>query len=142
MATEKQLEARKLREQGLTYAQIGKRLGISGGAAHKRVHSPETKHARVGYVNKNGQEVIALVEGQGPHGNQIWKMSCQDCGREYGSYTSDVFLRKCPECQELAWRDGRRGGTLRPSEGPPIEGMPEELQKRVKRGSRKTSPAQ
>jgi hypothetical protein len=139
MATEKQLEARKLREQGLNYEEIGARLGISRGAAHKRLHSPEIKHAWVGNVTANRQKVVALVKGQGPHGNQVWKMRCQDCGHEYGAYSSDVHLKKCPECQELAWGDGNRGGTKRPAEGPPIAGVAEELQRQVKRASRKSA---
>ena len=55
---------------------------------------------RVGYVNDNRQQCLGH---RGRDGNdylqKAYKMKCLCCGYVYGANGSDVFQRKCPECQ-------------------------------------------
>lgn len=56
---------------------------------------------RLGYVNRNNQEVIEATGLPGTdHGQSIYVLRCRLCGSEYGSNGSDNFQRKCPGCQQ------------------------------------------
>ena len=55
---------------------------------------------RVGYVNRRRQVVIRKTNALGTdHGQYVYVLRCQSCGYEYGANDSDIFQRKCPECQ-------------------------------------------
>lgn len=53
-----------------------------------------------GYVNKNKQENLGCTGHQGTdHFQYVYAMKCQACGHTYGANGSDIFQRKCPNCQ-------------------------------------------
>ena len=55
---------------------------------------------RIGYVNRNDQEVIESTNRQGnDHNQKVYILKCKDCKHEYGANGSDIFQRKCPSCQ-------------------------------------------
>ena len=55
---------------------------------------------RVGYVNDNRQRCLGHRGRDGnDHLQKAYKMECLCCGHVYGANGSDVFQRKCPECQ-------------------------------------------
>lgn len=62
----------------------------------------EGKTTKIGYVNRNNQKNLGH---QGKSGNDhnafLYTLQCQNpkCLHEYGSNGSDIFQRKCPECQ-------------------------------------------
>jgi hypothetical protein len=54
----------------------------------------------IGYTNRNGQVVIRHTDLDGTDHNQyIYVLRCNHCGQEYGANGSDIWLRKCPNCQ-------------------------------------------
>ncbi|PLS84377.1 MAG: hypothetical protein CYG60_18260 [Actinobacteria bacterium] len=59
-------------------------------------------------MNRNGQVTIRDTGTSGADfGQRIFQMGCSRCGAVYGSYSGDVFQRKCPDCQ-----DGSAGPVL------------------------------
>jgi hypothetical protein len=53
-----------------------------------------------GYRNRNGQVVIRATHLAGTdHYQYVYVLRCGDCGHEYGANGSDIFQRKCPNCQ-------------------------------------------
>jgi hypothetical protein len=55
---------------------------------------------RPGYVNRNSQVVIRNTHLPGTdRGHTVYQMACVICGRVYGAYGSDIYERKCPNCQ-------------------------------------------
>ena len=53
-----------------------------------------------GYVNRNGQVTIRNTQQAGSdHLRYVYHLACSKCGYNYGSNGSDIFDRKCPECQ-------------------------------------------
>jgi len=60
---------------------------------------------RPGYINRNRQEVVAKTGLQGNDHNQVvYLLKCRTCGARYGANGSDIFQRRCPDC------DGGRPG--------------------------------
>ncbi len=54
----------------------------------------------IGYVNRNNQIVIEKTDRPGTDFRQtVYILRCQDCLTEYGANGSDIWQRKCPECQ-------------------------------------------
>ena len=54
------------------------------------------------FVNRNGQKVIRKTDLPGTdHNQKVYVLKCQgkDCGLTYGANGSDIFERKCPNCQ-------------------------------------------
>jgi len=52
---------------------------------------------QVGYVNRNGQEVIRPTGKPGTdHGQYVYVLKCRTCCHEYGANGSDIFQRRCP----------------------------------------------
>lgn len=50
-----------------------------------------------GFVNRNGQVVARKTGLRGTdHGQSVYVLRCQSCGREYGANGSDIFQRRCP----------------------------------------------
>ena len=73
-------------------------------AAPAPMSSPSTRSSKgtttPGYINRNLQEVIARTEVAGSdHRQRVYRLRCGRCGAEYGANGSDIFQRKCPECQ-------------------------------------------
>ena len=59
----------------------------------------------VGYENRNGQTVIRPTGLEGTdYGQKVYVLKCGHCGHQYGANGSDIWLRRCPSCQ-----DGRPG---------------------------------
>lgn len=59
--------------------------------------APTTK---IGYVNRNQQECGGHRGVAGTdHNQRAYRMECLHCGHVYGANGSDVFQRKCSECQ-------------------------------------------
>lgn len=53
-----------------------------------------------GYVNRNEQMNIGRTDTQGTdHLQMLYRMKCQKCGHEYHANGSDIFQKKCPNCQ-------------------------------------------
>jgi hypothetical protein len=62
-----------------------------------------------GYKNRNGQIVVRRTDLAGnDHGQYVYELRCSHCGHPYGANASDIFQRKCPNCQ-----DGQPGLQLR-----------------------------
>jgi len=61
-----------------------------------------------GAINRNGQRVVEFLRKDPQNKlNQIYKVACTLCAHRYGAYSSDLWQRRCPECQE-----GRPGLSL------------------------------
>ena len=55
----------------------------------------------VGYINKNNQKNLGYRGISETHYNQrFYEMECLDCGHKYMANGCDIWLRKCPECQQ------------------------------------------
>jgi len=53
--------------------------------------------AKVGYVNRNQQEVVLPTGKPGTdHGQYVYVLRCRTCGHHYGANGSDIWLRRCP----------------------------------------------
>jgi phage FluMu protein Com len=65
--------------------------------------SGNTPTTQIGYVNRNKQRCCGQrgVEGT-DFGQFTYRMECLKCGHIYGSNGSDIFERKCPNCQDGA----------------------------------------
>jgi hypothetical protein len=62
----------------------------------------ESNTTSPGYTNRNRQRVIRATGLPGTdHLQQIYVLCC-DCGTEYGANGSDIFQRRCPNCQGAA----------------------------------------
>ena len=52
---------------------------------------------QVGYINRNGQEVVRPTgKPDTDHGQYVYVLRCRTCGQEYGVNGSDIFRRRCP----------------------------------------------
>ena len=62
--------------------------------------SGSTKTTQIDHVNRNRQKVHGTrgIAGN-DHGQVSYKSECLDCGHCYGANGTDIFQRKCPECQ-------------------------------------------
>jgi len=57
----------------------------------------------VGYVNSNDQTVVRATGLPGTdHMQTIYVLRCGACRVEYGANGSDIWLRRCPNCQNGA----------------------------------------
>ena len=60
-----------------------------------------SKTTDVGYINKNNQKNLGYRGISETHYNQkYFEMECLDCGYKYLANGCDVWLRKCPNCQD------------------------------------------
>ena len=54
----------------------------------------------IGYINKNNQRNNGRTTKSDNHYNQwFYELECLDCGHKYNANGSDIWLRKCPNCQ-------------------------------------------
>lgn len=59
-----------------------------------------TKTTQIGYINRNDQENSGHRGNKGTdHCQMAYKLRCRKCGHEYGANGTDIFQRKCPNCQ-------------------------------------------
>ena len=59
------------------------------------------KTTDAGYINKNNQKNLGYRGVSETHYNQkFFEMECLDCGHKYMANGCDVWLRKCPNCQD------------------------------------------
>lgn len=66
----------------------------------------------IGYINKNNQKNLGYRGKSETHYNQnAFEMECLDCGHKYLANGCDVWLRKCPVCQNK--RKKQNNGTTR-----------------------------
>ena len=58
-----------------------------------------------GTTNRNGQMVLRKTDMRGnDHNQMVYILRCNRCAHEYGANGSDLWQRRCPEC------DGGRPG--------------------------------
>ncbi len=75
------------------------KIATNGGARPKKP-SKARKSLEIGAINKNGQVLVRATELPGTdHFQRIYVLKCRACGHSYGANGSDVWQRKCPECQ-------------------------------------------
>lgn len=66
----------------------------------RRIDEPG-QTTRIGYLNRNEQENRGPLGLPGTdHGQGLYRMRCGHCGTEYAANGSDIFQRKCPQCQD------------------------------------------
>ena len=54
----------------------------------------------LGYLNKNNQRNMGKTNEKGTdHCSVLYMMRCEDCGHEYFANSTDIHLKKCPNCQ-------------------------------------------
>ncbi|TVQ61460.1 MAG: hypothetical protein EA378_08795 [Phycisphaerales bacterium] len=54
-----------------------------------------------GYPNRNGQlNIRPLMIPGTDHGQSLYQLACTHCGTNYAANGSDIFQRKCPNCQD------------------------------------------
>lgn len=66
------------------------------------LRSGSTETTEIGYVNRNNQKNHGTHGVKGTdHMQYSYKLEClnDNCGHIYGANGTDIFLRKCPECQ-------------------------------------------
>lgn len=60
------------------------------------------KSTDIGYISKNNQKNLGRRCKSENHYNQwFYELECLDCGHRYYANGSDIWLRKCPQCQTL-----------------------------------------
>ena len=67
--------------------------------------SGNTETTRIGYINKNHQMCTGHRGTAGTdHAQVTYRMPCMrvSCSHIYGANGTDVFQRKCPQCQQGA----------------------------------------
>lgn len=53
-----------------------------------------------GYINKNQQKNLGRTEKHGTDNKQwFYELQCQECDFVYLANGTDIWLRKCPNCQ-------------------------------------------
>lgn len=58
------------------------------------------KTTEAGYVNRNNQINQGRTNEPGTdNGQWFYTMQCQNCGYIYKANGTDIFQRKCPNCQ-------------------------------------------
>jgi hypothetical protein len=84
------------------------RPATAGSTAAAPQHAYSTQ---AGFRNRNGQTVLRSTGLPGTdHGQSIYQLRCGHCNNEYGANGSDIFHRKCPQCQ-----GGMPGLVIQPS---------------------------
>lgn len=64
----------------------------------RRVAMSDT--TQTGYINKNNQKNIGKSDMPGTdYMQRFYQMECLHCGYHYFANGSDIWLRKCPNCQ-------------------------------------------
>lgn len=59
-----------------------------------------TSTTAIGYVNRNRQRCHGHRGRSGnDHGQRAYKVECLLCGHTYGVNGTDLFQRRCPNCQ-------------------------------------------
>ena len=67
---------------------------------NQEYESGSTKTTKIGYVNPNNQEVHGTRKQPGTDNNQLaYKVECLNCHEIYGANGSELYRRKCPNCQ-------------------------------------------
>jgi len=68
--------------------------------AEDKAGSGNTGTTRSGYVNRHEQVVVRNTGQNGTdHFQFVYQLACSRCGHTYGANGSDIFERKCPNCQ-------------------------------------------
>ena len=73
---------------------------VENGDGTAAMSGENKKTTETGYINKNNQRNAGKTDMQGTdHGQYLYAMECLNCGHKYFANGSDIWLRKCPECQ-------------------------------------------
>ena len=68
--------------------------------AAPRSRAGMTPTTQTGYENRNGQVVVEPTDLPGTdQWQRIYVLRCHRCDATYGANGSDIWLRKCPNCQ-------------------------------------------
>ena len=66
----------------------------------EKLSSGKGETTQIGFVNKNKQNCCGQRGLAGnDYGQLAYRMECLECGFVYGANGSDIFERKCPNCQ-------------------------------------------
>ena len=95
----------ELLTRGLADLEIDKRIARARRTRESATHiGPGSfvfeRITRIGYVNRDGQEVIRKTARSGPQDQRVFVMRCRVCAHEYGAYGCDTDIRRCPKCQD------------------------------------------
>ena len=75
----------------------------------------------IGYINKNNQKNLGCRGKSDTHYNQrFFEMECLNCGHKYMANGCDVWLRKCPVCQNDSPKATITAEIIAALEGTPI----------------------
>lgn len=76
---------------------------VENGDGTETMSEENKKTTETGYINKNNQRNVSKTDLRGTdHGQYLYAMECLNCGHKYFANGSDIWLRKCPECQNGA----------------------------------------
>lgn len=76
---------------------------VENGDGTETMSEENKKTTETGYINKNNQRNVGKTDLRGTdHGQYLYAMECLNCGHKYFANGSDIWLRKCPECQNGA----------------------------------------
>jgi hypothetical protein len=68
--------------------------------SHEKLGDKSRYSTQPGFKNSNRQIVLRATGMAGTdHGQSVYVLRCGDCSSEYGANGSDIWLRKCPSCQ-------------------------------------------
>lgn len=83
---------------GLFTAQELEKTKSAKGVSTRKYSNKKTTEQ--GYNNKNNQTVIRKTDLPGnDHNQKVYVLRCNECLHEYGANGSDIWLRRCPNCQ-------------------------------------------
>jgi hypothetical protein len=108
--TAKQLEARKLRDQGMNYSQIAAQLGISNTSVRRRLYGASAGVAttEVGDLNRNKQRAIEKTDERGPNGNSSGLSGARIAGTNTGYLAATSSSASAPNVRRSRWVGGVR----------------------------------
>jgi len=91
-----------LMRRGLSAREINQQLAAARRKFDVMTSQPTSwEHiTKIGYRNRDGQEIIRKTDVGGPEGQRIYVLRCTVCGHQYGAYGFDADIRRCPECQD------------------------------------------
>jgi hypothetical protein len=92
----------QLSRVGLPSAAIDESITMARRRAEVLTSAPTEieRITRIGYRNRDGQEVIRKTDLPTVAGQRVFVMRCAVCGHEYGAYGCDADIRRCPNCQD------------------------------------------
>jgi hypothetical protein len=63
--------------------------------------SGATQTTQIGFINARSQKYLGHRDVPGnDHLQRAYGMQCLNCGWKYGANGTDIFQRRCPNCQQ------------------------------------------